>query len=103
MLPAQCFALLLSMDVEEAFKQQMAMMGVSHFSWWSLLAAFVFGIVGVYAFRIGKREGNFGVVFTGIAMMVYPMFTNGPWMDWILGFALCGLAYYLRHKAQQTG
>lgn len=30
--------------------------------------------------------------------MAFSYFTQGPWLDWGVGFALCGLAYYLKDQ-----
>lgn len=69
--------------------------GGLQFSFSSLLAGLIFGIIGLWVFRQGKRNSNMKVLSVGLALMIYPYFTTGPWMDWGLGAALCGLAYYL--------
>jgi len=94
-------------SIEEAFRQQMAMLGVTNFSWWSLLAALIFGIAGFYVLRGGWRVRRLhanaakGAMATGIALMVYPMIITGPYSDWIIGFALTGLGYYLVNFARR--
>jgi len=60
-----------------------------------LFAGIIFGGIGLWLFREGKRHVNYGVLFTGIAMMVYPYFTHTPLGDWGVGIALCFLARYL--------
>lgn len=64
------------------------------FSFSSLLASFTFGVIGIAVFREGKKRAEFDLIFIGIAMMVYPYFTNGPWMDWGIGLLLGALAYF---------
>jgi hypothetical protein len=73
------------------------------FSFSALAAGFVFGIVGFYIFRHGKRSLNYPLIFTGIALMSYTLFTQGPLQDWGGGALLCGLAYYFNKNANQTG
>lgn len=76
---------------------------LSHFSVSSLIAGFLFGIIGFYLFRHGKKTMNYGVIFCSIGLMCYTLFTSGPLLDWGVGFALCGLAYYLDKNANLTG
>ncbi len=68
---------------------------MSDFSPSGLFAALIFGAAGLYVFRMGKKRVQYRLVFLGLALMIYPYFTKGPWMDWGVGFALCGLAYYI--------
>ena len=64
------------------------------FSASSLISGFVFGVVGWSIFRKGKSDAEYDLIFIGIALMVYPYFTTGPWIDWFIGAALCALAYF---------
>ena len=65
-----------------------------HFTASGLISGLLFGIIGMYVFRQGKKRLNFKVTFLGIAMMVYPYFTKGPWGDWGIGIALCAATSY---------
>lgn len=65
------------------------------FSISSIAASLLFGIIGYWIFRAGKQRANLPITGIGIALMVYPYFTSGPWGDWGVGIALCGLAYFL--------
>jgi hypothetical protein len=67
------------------------------FTWSGLMSSFLFGVVGMWLFGRGKSQSNFHWIFIGIALMIYPYFTNGPWMDWGVGFALCGLAHHFQN------
>jgi hypothetical protein len=62
----------------------------------SLIAGLVFGVIGLSVFRLGKRDLNFPLVFTGLTLMIYPYFTPNAWLTWGVGVALCVLSYYLR-------
>ena len=66
------------------------------FSWWSLLAAFVFGVIGFYLFLNGKRRTNYWWIWIGVALMVYPIFISSAWLNWLVGFGFCALAYVQR-------
>jgi hypothetical protein len=76
---------------------------LSHFSMSTIIASFLFGIVGLYVFRHGKKTTNYSLIFTSIAMMVYPMFVSGAIITWCMGIALCALAYYLNENHNLTG
>lgn len=64
----------------------------------SIFSGIIFGIIGWYIYKHGRANSDIAVVMTGIALMVYPYFTKGPLQDWGIGFAFCGLAYYLIKK-----
>jgi len=58
-----------------------------------ILGAVLFGIVGWVAFRRGRRTTNSVLIWTGLALMLYPYGVSQTWLLWILGMALCGLVY----------
>lgn len=60
----------------------------------SILAGVVFGLIGMYVFRQGKREQNIPLVLAGLGLMLYSWFTKGPLQDWGIGAAFCAVAYY---------
>lgn len=64
------------------------------FSLSTLLAGFVFGVVGIWLIRTGRREGNFRLPLIGLALIVYPYFSPNVWADWGIGAALSALAYF---------
>jgi hypothetical protein len=60
----------------------------------SLLAAFVFGSIGLFLFQVGRKRQNLQVMITGIVMMGYSYFTTSPALDWGIGLGLSAAAYY---------
>jgi hypothetical protein len=76
---------------------------LSHFTVSQILASFIFGVIGIYVFRHGKKTANWKVVFTAVALMIYPMFTSGWMMDWGVGIGLCWVAHYFDQNENQTG
>lgn len=63
----------------------------------SLIAGIIFGIIGFWLFRKGKKEHHVSHSLIGIGLMVYPYFTSDtPRLTWGVGFAFCGLAYLLK-------
>ncbi len=59
-----------------------------------IFSGLIFGVIGFWMFREGKRNTNITIVLISIALMVYPYFTSTPLQDWGIGFALCAAAYY---------
>ena len=62
----------------------------------AIASSLLFSTIGFYVFRLGRRRSNFKIIFTGIALMAYSYFTQGPLLDWGVGFILCGVAYYFK-------
>lgn len=71
----------------------MDVMGLD-FSVSSLIAGFIFGVIGFWLFKQGKKNVNNPVVVIGMLLMIFPIFVSGAWANWGIGSGLCGLAYY---------
>lgn len=54
-----------------------------------LFGAIVFGIVGLVAFRIGRRRGRRPTMWLGVALMLYPYLVSRTWLLYAAGLALC--------------
>lgn len=65
------------------------------FSFTSLAAGFVYGVIGFYLVKYAKKEGHFPSFFIGIALMIYPYFFANPFALWGIGAALSFLALKL--------
>ncbi len=66
------------------------------FNWTNLIFGFIFGLVGLYAFKYGWKEKSVKPSLIGVALMVYPYFVSNTWVSIIIGLALCALLYYWR-------
>ena len=66
------------------------------FSFSSLLAGFIFGVIGFYLFKWGKQKQAALPVVIGIVLMVYPYFISNVWLMWLIGVGLCFTAYRAR-------
>lgn len=66
-----------------------------NFTWSGVASGLLFGIIGMWMLGRGRKRGNFKLVAISFALMFYPYVTRGPLADWGVGFALCGLAYYV--------
>ena len=55
----------------------------------------IFGIVGIYFFRDGKRDGSFSKMLAGVGLMVYSLFVKGIWANLLVGMLLVSLPWLL--------
>ncbi len=60
----------------------------------SLMAGFIFGVIGLWMWREGRRQEKEYIPWIGVALMVYPYFTDGAKLTWGVGIILCSIAYY---------
>ncbi len=67
-----------------------------NFSISSLFAGLIFSVIGLYVFRVGKRETNITLIVLGLVLMLYTYFTKSAAQDWLIGAALCGISYYFK-------
>ncbi len=61
-----------------------------------LFGAFVFGLVGLAAFRIGRKRERPVTLWLGVALMVYPYAISTTWLMYAVGAALCAGLFYDR-------
>jgi hypothetical protein len=54
-----------------------------------LFGAILFGLVGLAAFRRGRKSGRPRTWWLGIALMVYPYAISRTWLLYAVGAALC--------------
>ena len=66
------------------------------FSISALVASFIFGVIGFYAFINGKKEASWKRMILGVLLMGYPCFVPGAWATWLVGAGLCALLYFWR-------
>ena len=54
-----------------------------------IFGAIVFGLVGMGAFRYGRKREQPLKVWIGVALMLYPYAVSRTWLMYLVGFALC--------------
>ena len=57
------------------------------------MASLVFGIFGVYLFKLGRKRSHGLLVIIAVALMVYPYFIENDWAVWIVGTVLTFVGY----------
>ena len=62
----------------------------------SLFAGILFGAIGAGVFLYGKRQAEFRVLFTGIALIALPYLIGDTLWLYVAGAALCASLYLLR-------
>jgi len=55
-----------------------------------IVGAIVFGLIGLLAFRRGRRASRPRVWGLGLALMLYPYLVSRTWLLYLVGLALCG-------------
>lgn len=60
------------------------------------MAGFIFGVIGFYLLKQGRKQVNYTWAFIGLALIIYPYLLHSAWLVWGLGFVLCVVAYYYR-------
>ena len=68
-------------------------MGLVLPSVWYIVGVILFGIVGYVVYRHGKAKKRPGILWTGVALMLYPYAVSETWILWLIGSALSGWAY----------
>lgn len=61
-----------------------------------LFGAILFGIVGLVAFRRGRKTERPRTTWLGVALMVYPYAVWNTWILWAVGLALCAALWWDR-------
>jgi len=63
----------------------------------ALFGSIVFGVIGLVAFRYGKKSALIVPMLLGLGLMVYPWFVYETWMLYAIGCALTGAVWFFRN------
>jgi hypothetical protein len=58
-----------------------------------IAGAVLFGIIGLVAFRRGRKASRAAMTWAGVALMLYPYVVWEPWLLWAVGTALTAWVY----------
>jgi hypothetical protein len=67
------------------------------FTWPSpayIVGLILFGIVGIYAYYVGKHRQRPRTKWLGVALMLYPYVVSNTWALYGIGVALCVAAWW---------
>lgn len=62
-----------------------------------IFGALVFGLIGLGAYRLGKRTQRPRTKWLGVALMLYPYAISLTWLLYVVGTALCVFIYMDRN------
>ena len=60
-----------------------------------IVGAVLFGLLGIGAYRWGKRNERPRTRWLGLALMLYPYAVRPTWALYAVGLGLCGAIYFL--------
>jgi hypothetical protein len=62
----------------------------------ALFGSLIFGILGIAAFRYGKKSALIVPMILGIVLMVFPYFVPQTWLLYTIGAALTFAVWFFR-------
>jgi len=68
---------------------QLSQLGIELPSMAYIIGAVLFGLVGMVAWRHGRRTERPVVKWSGLVLMLYPYAVSETWMLWAMGAMLC--------------
>ena len=63
-----------------------------------IFGAILFGVVGIAAYRYGKKTSVAATKWLGIALMLYPYAISETWLLYVVGAALCAAVYFFSRR-----
>ena len=63
----------------------------------ALFGSLIFGVIGLVAFRYGKKSALIVPMLLGLGLMIYPWFVSETWMLYVIGSALTGAVWFFRN------
>lgn len=61
-----------------------------------IFGAIVFGLIGIAVYRYGKRADRRRSKWLGVVLMLYPYAVEQTWLLYVVGVALCAVAFFDR-------
>lgn len=63
-----------------------------------IFGAILFGVIGIAAYRYGKKTSLTYVKWIGIALMLYPYAISDTWLLYVVGIVLSAALYVFRKE-----
>jgi hypothetical protein len=73
-------------------------MGITLPSTAYFVGVLIFSVIGMVVFWQGRKRKNPGVKWSGLALMLYPYVVWGTTPMYVVGVALCGVAWWYWRK-----
>lgn len=54
---------------------------------------FIFGTLGIYVLKVGRKEASIPKIGIGVALIAYPYFVESPWVSLFIGALLFGASF----------
>lgn len=61
-----------------------------------IAGALIFGVIGLVAFRRGRKSGRHRTTGLGVALMFYPYLVSRTWLLFVIGAVLCAALWFDR-------
>ena len=58
-----------------------------------IFGSVLFGLVGYAVYRHGRKLSRNALIWSGVALMLYPYAVSDTWLLWAIGAGLCGWVY----------
>lgn len=68
----------------------------------AMIAGIIFGFIGYWIYRQGKKPPRPPLVVIGILLMIYPYFVESTRATWAVGFGLCAAARYFWNRTSAS-
>ena len=59
-----------------------------------LVGVVLFGLIGIWAYRFGRRTHRQKTRWIGLALMLYPYAVSETWLLYLVGASLCGWVWF---------
>lgn len=66
----------------------------SSFTFANIMAWVIFGLIGMFAFKYGRKEKSYKPLIIGVVLMVYPYFVSNTIVLYAVGIVLTSLLYF---------
>jgi hypothetical protein len=63
-----------------------------------IFGAILFGVIGIAAYRFGKKTSHTPAKWIGIALMLYPYAISDTWLLYLVGAVLSAALYLFRNE-----
>jgi hypothetical protein len=63
-----------------------------------LFGMILFGVIGIAAYRYGKKASRPPARWIGLALMLYPYLVSDTWLLYLTGTSLCAGLYWIARR-----